>query len=55
MIGLLRIHQDRTLLRAKCLIPSPVAYYFAIVNNTILRFAWILKLFIVFVFNGFEM
>ena len=54
MIGLLRIHQDRTLLRAKCLISSPVAYYFAIVNNTILRFAWILKLFIVFVFNDFE-
>ncbi|CBK24141.2 uncharacterized protein [Blastocystis hominis] len=45
--GLLRIRQDKTLLRAKCLIPYPVAYYLAIVNNTILRFAWILKLFIV--------
>ena len=49
VVGLLRIRQDKTLLRAKCLIPYPAAYYFAIVNNTILRFAWILKLFIVIV------
>ena len=48
-VGLLRIRQDKTLLRAKCLIPYPVAYYLAIVNNTVLRFAWILKLFIVIV------
>lgn len=52
-VGLLRIRQDKTLLRAKCLIPYPAAYYFAIVNNTILRFAWILKLFIVIVLWSF--
>ena len=49
IVGLLRIRQDKTLLRAKCLIPHPVAYYVAIVNNTTLRFAWIVKLFIVLV------